>query len=261
MGCRCKPISRTLKTTHRPVGAISGILDYYQGIPDVVWPMRPLFKDNNQKYRQLLFVLAFTFIVSPFLKAGIGNILSTSLLLYTIIIVIKSFALPRRLMMVYGAIAIIAFCLEVSSSLGWVSYLNKPMSLIAQIIFVLYLAGAAYWIGRDIFTTPEVTVDIVRGGISVYLLIGFVWALLYGIVNTLDANAFSQPLVRTGSYLRTIHFSFTTLTTLGYGDIVPLSEVAQVLTNLEAIVGQMYSSVFIAILIGSYLSQRSNQPR
>lgn len=51
-------------------------------------------------------------------------------------------------------------------------------------------------------------------------------------------EALSQPLIQQGTYLRTIHFSFTTLTTLGYGDIVPLSEVAQVLTNLEAIVGQ-----------------------
>ncbi|WP_228016118.1 potassium channel family protein [Leptolyngbya ectocarpi] len=223
--------------------------------------MSPLLQHKTQKYRQLLIVLAVTFVVSPFLKAGIGNILSISLLLYTLIVVVNSFALPRRWLVIYGAIAIIAFCLAVSSSLGWISYLNQPFSLIAQTIFALYLAGAAYWIGRDIFTTPEVTIDVVRGGISVYLLLGFVWALLYGIVNTLDANAFSQPLVRTGSYLRPLHFSFTTLTTLGYGDIVPLSEVAQVLTNLEAIVGQMYSSVLIAILIGSYLAQRSSQRR
>ncbi|MEM7795955.1 MAG: potassium channel family protein, partial [Cyanobacteria bacterium P01_C01_bin.118] len=202
--------------------------------------MSPLIKNqHHQKYRQLLIVLAVTFTVSPFLQAGIGNVLATSLFLYAILVVIKSFALPRRLMMIYGAIAIIAFCLEVMSSLGWISYLNQPLSLISQTIFVIYLAGAAYWIGRDIFNAPTVTIDTVRGGISVYMLIGFVWALLYGIVNTLDANAFSQPLIRPGSYLRSIHFSFTTLTTLGYGDIVPLSEIAQVLTNLEAIVGQM----------------------
>ena len=223
--------------------------------------MKSLHENTNQKYRQLLFVLAITFMVSPFLKAGIGNILSISLLLYAIIVVINSFVLPRRLLTVYGAIAITAFCLEVISTLNGVTYLNQPFTLISQIIFAIYLAGAAYWIGRDIFTAPNVTLDTVRGGISVYMLIGFVWALLYGIVNTLDANAFSQPLLQQDSYLRTIHFSFTTLTTLGYGDIVPLSEVAQVLTNLEAIVGQMYSSVLIAILIGSYLAQRPNQRR
>lgn len=223
--------------------------------------MKSFRKNKHQKYRQLLIVLIFTFVVSPFLQAGVGNIFLISLLLYTIMLIISSFPLPRKLLAVYAAIAIIAFSLEVVSSLNGGFYLNQTLSLISQTVFAIYLAGAAYWIGRDIFTTPEVTVDIVRGGISVYLLIGFVWALLYGIVNTLDANAFSQPLVRVDSYLRTIHFSFTTPTTLGYGDIVPLSEVAQVLTNLEAIVGQMYSSIFIAILIGSYLSQRSTQHR
>ncbi|MEM9265115.1 MAG: potassium channel family protein [Cyanobacteria bacterium P01_F01_bin.13] len=221
--------------------------------------MKSLRKHNHPKYRQLLFVLVALFMVSPFLRDGIGNIFSISLLLYTILVIISSFSLPRKLLAIYSAIAIIAFSLEVMSSLGWVNYLNKPFSLISQVIFAIYLAGAAYWIGRDIFTAPKVTIDTVRGGISVYMLIGFVWALLYGIVNTLDANAFSQPLIRPGSYLRTIHFSFTTLTTLGYGDIVPLSEVAQVLTNLEAIVGQMYSSVLIAILIGSYLAHRQRR--
>ena len=223
--------------------------------------MKSLQETKKTKYRQLLIVLATTFVVSPFLQTGIGNIFLISLLLYTIMLIISSFPLPRKLLTIYGAIATIAFSLEVIASLNGGFYLNQTFSLISQIVFAIYLAAAAYWIGRDIFTTPEVTVDIVRGGISVYLLIGFVWALLYGIVNTLDANAFSQPLVRVDSYLRTIHFSFTTLTTLGYGDIVPLSEVAQVLTNLEAIIGQMYSSVLIAILIGSYLAQRPSRKR
>ena len=89
------------------------------------------------------------------------------------------------------------------------------------------------------------------------VLIGFVWALFYGMVATLDPNAFSQRLILNGSYLKALHFSFTTLTTLGYGDIVPMSEIALVLTNLEAIVGQMYSTVFIAIVVGGYLSRRS----
>ena len=223
--------------------------------------MLPMHHNTHPKYRQLLIVLFVTFLVSPFLSQGIGNIFSISLLLYTIFVIIRSFSLPRKLLTIYSAIAIAAFCLEVFSRIGRIDHLNKPFSLTVQIIFAIYLAGAAYWIGRDIFTTPTVTIDTVRGGISVYMLIGFVWALLYGIVHTLDDDAFSQSLIQQGSYLKTVHFSFTTLTTLGYGDIVPLSNVARVLTNLEAIVGQMYSSVLIAILIGSYLAQRSSQRR
>ncbi|MGD1907849.1 MAG: ion channel [Leptolyngbyaceae cyanobacterium] len=218
-------------------------------------------KSSAHKYRQLLIVLIVIFLTAPFLRAGLGGLFSVSMLLYTIIVIIRSFALPRPLMTAYSAIACLAFGLEVSSSLNWVPAFNVVFALTSQAIFVIYLAGAVYWIGRDVFTTPNVTLDIVRGGISVYFLIGFVWSLLYGMVDTLDPSAFSQPLIQQESYLRTIHFSFTTLTTLGYGDIVPLSEVAQVLTNLEAIFGQMYSSVLIAILIGSYLSQRHSQPR
>ena len=220
-------------------------------------PRKPL----KQKYRQLLIVLIATFLIAPFLKAGIGNVLSGLLLLYTVILVIRSFALPKILFLIYIAIALMAFALEVSASLGWMPLFNQQFALFSQAIFALYLGGTAYWVGRDIFTAPKVTIDMVRGGISVYLLIGFVWALFYGMVATLDAHAFSQPLDIQESYLKALHFSFTTLTTLGYGDIVPISEIALVLTNLEAIVGQMYPAIFIAILVGGYLSRRSEEQR
>jgi len=212
---------------------------------------------SHRKYRQLLIVLFITFVAAPFSSRGLGNILLISLLFYTLVVIVRSFDLPRHWVVGYGAIATMAFGLEVVANLVWLPEFNRTLSLISQVVFALYLSGAAYWIGRDIFTSPRVSFDTVRGGVSIYLIIGFVWALLYGIVHTLDENAFSQPLIQGDSYLRAIHFSFTTLTTVGYGDIVPLSEVAQVLTNLEAIVGQMYSTVLIAILIGSYLSQRS----
>lgn len=221
--------------------------------------MKPPAQFHTQKYRQLLLVLTLTLVISPFLQTGIGSILSAALLLYTIVLIIKSFPLPRTWVSIYMAIALTAFGLQSSANLGWTPTYNQSLGVIAQAIFALYLGVAAYWIGRDIFTEPEVTGDTVRGGISVYLLLGFVWALFYGIIETLDTHAFSQPLLSQGTYLKTLYFSFTTLTTLGYGDVIPVSEPAQVLTNLEAIIGQMYSTVFIAILVGGYLSGRSEE--
>ena len=218
--------------------------------------MQSFRRPHTQKYRQLLIVLIATFAVSPFLKVG-GSILSALLLLYTIILIIRSFTLPKILVVVYIAIALVAFGIQVSSSLGWLSSLDPAFAAIPLAIFATYLGGAAYWIGRDIFKAHQVTLDVVRGGISVYLLIGYVWALLYGVVAALDVGAFSQPLLLLqNSHIKALYFSFTTLTTLGYGDILPKSETALVLTNLEAIVGQMYSTVFIAILVGGYLSQQ-----
>ncbi|MDJ0797186.1 MAG: potassium channel family protein [Calothrix sp. MO_167.B12] len=82
-----------------------------------------------------------------------------------------------------------------------------------------------------------------------------------GVVQYLDQNAFSQTVTPGGFYSTGIYLSFTTLTTLGYGDILPVNPFAMMLTNLEAIIGQMYPAIFIAILVGAYLSQKDNQQK
>ena len=219
--------------------------------------MQLLQASNTKKYRQLLIILIILFLLSPFLKTGLGSIISDLLLLYSIILIIRSLTLSKLLRSIYIAIASLAFCLQLNINLGWAPSLNQAFDLIFQIILSLYIGGAAYLIGRDILKVPRVTADTVQGGISVYLLVGFAWALFYGMVATIDPSAFSQSLLFQDTYLKALHFSFTTLTTLGYGDIVPVSEVALVLTNLEAIIGQIYPAVFMAVLVGGYLNHRS----
>ncbi|MEM8611423.1 MAG: ion channel [Cyanobacteria bacterium P01_H01_bin.105] len=221
--------------------------------------MTSLHKPHSLKYRQLLAVLVITFLASPFLTGGLGGILSTLLLFYTMIVIVMSLQLPKLWVGGYVAISTTAFTIQISSTMGWIDDFSQTLSLFPQVIFALYFGAAIYWIGRDIFTTRTVTADTVLGGISVYLMIGYLWAFLYGIVTTLNGDAFSQTLLIDGSYLKVFHFSFTTLTTLGYGDIVPISNVALVLTNLEAITGQMYSTVLIAILVGGYLSRSTEK--
>lgn len=219
--------------------------------------MSSVYPSETKKYRQLLVVLIVLFLLSPFLELGIGGIVSDLLLLYTIVLVIRSFALPRGLLFIYIAIAGSSFFMQVSINLGWSLPFNQAFEVLSKIVFVLYIGGAAYLIGRDIIAVPRITADTVKGGVSVYLLIGFAWAFLYSMVATVDPDAFSQPLMMKDAYLKTFHFSFTTLTTLGYGDIVPVSEVALVLTNLEAIIGQLYPAVFISVLVGGYLAHRT----
>lgn len=217
------------------------------------------YETTHQKYQSLLFVLIATFLVSPFLKSGIGSMLSALLLLLTMLIIIHSFKLAKLYTWIFTAIAILAFIVQINTSIGWLLDPDRTLSVLPLIIFSLYFSGAAYWISKDLFTTPQITADTIKGGVSVYLLIGYVWAFFYGIVDILDNDAFSQPLLLKASFLKTVHFSFTTLTTLGYGDIVPISEVAQVLTNLEAIMGQMYSTVFIAILVSGYIAKGTDE--
>ncbi|MEM9244377.1 MAG: ion channel, partial [Cyanobacteria bacterium P01_F01_bin.153] len=186
-------------------------------------------------------------MATPFLNHGFGEIILGLLLFYTLIAILQTIEMSRRFLTVYIAIAALAFSLQVLTVLNPFPSLYRGLGMVIEGIYALYLGGAAYWISRDIFERPDASLDTVRGGISIYLLLGFVWALLYGMISLSDSNAFSPSLTLDDSLLTAMHFSFTTLTTLGYGDIVPKSPLALVLTNLEAIAGQMYSTIFIAI--------------
>lgn len=213
-------------------------------------------KNETKKYTQLLTTLLANFVLAPFLRGNTGELVLSGIFLYSIILIVKTFSLRPILFRFFSSIAILAFILEVIGRLKLYDSVELYIFLI-QGVFALYLAAAVYFILRDILFTNRVTVDIIRGGICVYFLIGFVWALLYGIVASLDSQAFSQSLIETESYAKSVYFSFTTLTTLGYGDIIPVSPWAKMLTNLEAIVGELYPAILISTLVNDYLSQRS----
>lgn len=222
--------------------------------------MKSVFKSkvsSHNKYTQLLIILVTNFVLAPFLRGNIGELALSSISLYAIIIIVKTFSLKPKFLKLYSSIALLTFLLEIVGRMEFSDSWAVAFLLLIQVVYILYLGIAAYLILRDILLSQQVTIDTIRGGICVYLLIGFVWALLYGITASLDSSAFSQPIIEVESYGRAVYFSFTTLTTLGYGDILPVSPLAKMLTNLEAIIGQLYPAILIAILVGGYMSQRT----
>ena len=80
------------------------------------------------------------------------------------------------------------------------------------------------------------------------------WALTYIVIDILDPTAFEQLAVSAwAGGTDYVYFSFVTLTTLGYGDITPLTPVAQTLAWLEAVVGQLYLAILVARLVGLHI--------
>jgi hypothetical protein len=128
--------------------------------------------------------------------------------------------------------------------------------------FLAYAVGATL---RFIFACGRVTLDTLFASLCVYLLLGVAWALAYSTIDVLDPAAFSStqrpgeptPGLRIdqGGTTAALYFSFTTLTTLGYGDIVPVSPIARMLTSVEAITGQLYLTVLVARLVGLHISE------
>ncbi len=120
--------------------------------------------------------------------------------------------------------------------------------LFLMIVIVIFLA--------KIFSEDKVTGESIKGGISIYFLLGYLWLYLYSLVLLVNPEAISFP-AHASELSYVLYFSFATLTTLGYGDITPVSLMARNLTILESITGQIYLTVLIARLVGLQLVHRS----
>jgi len=105
---------------------------------------------------------------------------------------------------------------------------------------------------------PVVTSGTVSASLVVYLLLGIIWYRAYQLVEQILPGSFygvaASDGVATGGEL--FYYSFVTLTTLGYGDMGPVSDYARSLAITEAVVGQLYLVVLVASLVGMYITDR-----
>lgn len=114
---------------------------------------------------------------------------------------------------------------------------------------------------NSLIRSERVSVDTIVGGICVFLLMGLCFAMTFILLTDLDPGVFlegERPIVRSGTdssaYATTLlYFSFVTLTTLGYGDVLPQSDIARMFTVTEALMGQLYLVVFMARLVALYV--------
>jgi len=177
-------------------------------------------------------------------------------MLIMILAVLDTLDLPKTLFRTCVVLGIMAFVFHlVGKILGGAPQRQEGVVILITIglgsyaVFLFISVGAM--IGK-IFTQTQVTKDIIRGGIAVYFLLGIFWACLYRLLLHFDPQALAISN-NDGKFSTMLYFSFTTLTTLGYGDIVPVAWQARSLTILESTIGQIYMTVLIARLVGLHL--------
>jgi hypothetical protein len=132
--------------------------------------------------------------------------------------------------------------------LDWITY---------AVVLCLYLFIIRLMLGQ-IFNARTITIDTIGMALCTYIMIGSTWVLFYTPVLAFDAAAFSQPIgIAEGDAMHTLtYYSFVTLTTLGYGDISPVSKIARSLSIMEALTGTLFLAVLISRLVGSYRSRK-----
>lgn len=129
------------------------------------------------------------------------------------------------------------------------------LELASGMLLILLVAGV---IVNNVWRREEVTFDTVVGGLAAYVLLAAVWANAYELLEFLSPGSFVVTVAgdgwgtwepEPGRFPRLFFFSFVTLTTLGYGDVVPGNVVAGILTSVEAVLGPVYLTVLIARLV------------
>ncbi len=142
------------------------------------------------------------------------------------------------------AIALVIVASEMESGIVD-AYLDAAAWLIAGMTLSAVVA-------RAVFRPGKVTFHRIVGGVLLYLTIGLTFVALFGFVVILIPDAFKGLEPLRGNFAvagNLIYFSFVTLTTIGYGDIVPVHPYARGLANLEAVIGQLYPATLLARLV------------
>lgn len=124
---------------------------------------------------------------------------------------------------------------------------------------MLFFVFVTITILEHILRSKEVTADTLYAAVCVYLLLGIMWASIYGVLEYLTPGAIftgkEGDINASVSSNVLIYYSFTTLTTLGFGDITSLTPQARIISILEAITGQMFIAFLVARLISTYTAK------
>jgi len=141
---------------------------------------------------------------------------------------------------------------------------SRGLRIVQSISTIGFLIYVVRLIVRHLFRVRTVDYDTIAASLCGYLLIGVAFAAVFSAVYDMDANALvtntgnvesDVSLQFGGSQTATsLYFSMVTLTTLGYGDITPVSRPARMLATAEALIGQLYLVVLVARLVGLHIS-------
>ena len=200
----------------------------------------------------LLALILVTPLVQGFVSIHIvWNIFLTGILLSGV------HAISEKKRNIYIA-SLLAFLMLVSVLSGYFVE-SKYLAIVGYLCGVLFFAYMIVNILLFIYRQEEVTKDLIAGAAVVYLLMAMMWTFIYKVLEIAHPGSFTISATDIHERMRFLYLSLVTITTLGYGDIVPKTSLASSLTTLEAVVGQLYLVTTVAWLVGVRVSQSTER--
>lgn len=213
----------------------------------------------SNRYTQLLISLVALFVLAPFILKVEQHFPVLSLLfLLVLLFTLRALELRKHLLITIACFAFGTFLLESLIDLRLIHTHEKLGAFITMASFAFFIGISILIMIYNLFHQQIVSADSVRGGIAIYLLFGVFWGVLYQLIALVDPNAFMEPYGHIGGDVRYLlfYFSFGTLTSLAFGDIMPASEMTRILAITETVTGILFLSVFIAQLVSLHMAHK-----
>jgi hypothetical protein len=207
----------------------------------------------------LLLVLLLLIVVSPSIPEGNSGVLFE--LVFDSILIAGVYSVgPGRHRWPFLLVTVVTLAVRWGELLSG----GPQLDVGALLITMLWLIYAVSIIIGHLFQRRDVTVDALLGAVVTYLLAAVAFTFAFEIVELLQPGSFSgipdqarSHRAELGSSM--LYFSFVCITTMGYGDIVPVSGIARPLAVLEGVFGQLYLAVMIARLVGLHIASSHKQ--
>ena len=213
---------------------------------------------SPDSYGSVLATLSVTYVASVSIHEQWGGSLVLILQIGTVWLALRV-SRARRAARLVATVGLIVAALVALANLIWVGRGTTMASLVFSASALLYLV-APVSILREIVRRRHVDLESVLGAIAAYIMIGMFFAFLYQAIGSVDPDPFFSDGAD-GSSAQSLFFSFTTLTTTGYGNLVPAANPGQTLAVMEMLLGQLFLITAVAKVIEGWRPSRRSDGR
>lgn len=211
-----------------------------------------------RKFDHILLLAGLLFLIaSPIWETLIGGgvLLSDFMILVTLVAGLSVTYTHKNhrigLVQIIGLVVILMTALDLFINLGS-GFEN--ITHVTQIVYYLILTATMF---KLIVRARQVDAEVLINSISGYLLMGLSWSILVVVWSAYHPSSFSFEMVGENALFESMYYSFVTMTTLGYGDMLPTSLAAKSFSMLISITGAFYTTIVLGMIVGKYISNQS----
>jgi Ion channel len=210
---------------------------------------------ERHRYAFLLLSILTSIAVQGIVPPGdLQKVVVTALAAASVALAVRAARIPPRLVTISNALALLVLSISIVHALGAGVGEGATLAMNAALV-ALGPPAIAVGVIRDLREHQQVRVPSVMGVLAFYMLMGLLFAFTYGALDRLgDAPFFAGGQEATASHC--IYFSFTTLTTVGYGDFVARSDLGHTLAVFEMLIGQIYLVTIVSLFVSNLRPRR-----